>query len=218
VVDSKYGSLWGGWCSLEPTAVFGLRVWKNIRKGWDSFSRFTRFVVGDGSKISFWHDLWCRDTALKVAFPALFGIACVKYATVADNLEFLGNSSQWNVSFIREAHDWEVDVFVSFFQVLHSVKVSRGSEDKLWWVSKKCLFKVKSFFYSLACSGSSRFPWKSVWRTKAQSRAAFFVWSATLGKILTLDNLRKRYVIVINRCYMSKKIGSPWIISFFTAM
>jgi hypothetical protein len=28
-------------------------VWKNIRKGWDSFSRLTRFVVGDGSKISF---------------------------------------------------------------------------------------------------------------------------------------------------------------------
>jgi len=31
----------------------GVGVWKNIRKGWDSFSSFTRFVVGDGSKISF---------------------------------------------------------------------------------------------------------------------------------------------------------------------
>jgi hypothetical protein len=36
------------------------------------------------------------------------------------------------VSFAREAH--EVDVFASFFQVLHPVKVRRGSEDKLWWV------------------------------------------------------------------------------------
>jgi hypothetical protein len=90
----------------------------------DSFSRFTRFVVGDGSNISFWHDLWCGDTALKVAFPALFGIARVKDASIADNLEFLGDSNQWNVSFIREAHDWEVDDFVSFFQALHSVKVA----------------------------------------------------------------------------------------------
>jgi hypothetical protein len=48
--------------------------------------------VGDGSKISFWHDLWCGDTALKVAFPTLFGIARVKDATVADNLEHLGDS------------------------------------------------------------------------------------------------------------------------------
>jgi hypothetical protein len=31
--------------------------------------------------------------ALKVAFPALFGIARVKDAFVADNLEFLGDSN-----------------------------------------------------------------------------------------------------------------------------
>jgi len=111
------------------------------------------------------------------------------------------------MSFIREAHDWEVDDFASFFQALYSVKVSRGSEDKLWWVSfKKGLFKVKSF-YSLACTRSSHFRWRSVWRTQAPSRAAFFVWSAALGKILTLYNLRKRHVIVINKCYMYKKTG-----------
>jgi hypothetical protein len=86
--------------------------------------------------------------------------------------------------------------------------VSGGNEDKLWWVSlKKGLFKVNSFFCSLACSGSSRFPWKSVWRTQAPSRAAFFVWIVALGKILTLDNLRKLHVIMINICYMCKKIG-----------
>jgi hypothetical protein len=32
-------------------------------------------------------------TALKVAFPALFGIARVKGAFVVDNLEFLGDSN-----------------------------------------------------------------------------------------------------------------------------
>jgi hypothetical protein len=86
-------------------------------------------------------------------------------------------------------------------------QVSRDSEDKLWWVSsKKDVFKVKSF-YSLACSGSSSFPWKSVWRTQAPSRAAFFVWTVAIGKILTLDNFRKWHVIVINKCYMCKKTG-----------
>ena len=48
---------------------------------------------------------------------------------------------------------------------------------------------------------------KSVWRTKSPPRAAFFVWLATFGKILTLDNLRKRQVVVINRCFMCKKDG-----------
>jgi hypothetical protein len=61
--------------------------------------------------------------ALKVAFIALFDIAPAKDAYVANNLEFFGGSNQWNMSFAREAHDWEVNVFASFFQVLHSVKI-----------------------------------------------------------------------------------------------
>jgi hypothetical protein len=57
-----------------------------------------------------------------------------------------------------ESHDWEEDVFASFLQLLHSVIVRRGCEGKLW-VSSKCgLFKVKSFFCSLACSDGSCFP------------------------------------------------------------
>jgi hypothetical protein len=51
---------------------------------------------------------------LKVAFLVLFGIACVKDALVEANLEFLGGSKLWNVSFSREAHDYEVEVFASF--------------------------------------------------------------------------------------------------------
>jgi hypothetical protein len=42
---------------------------------------------------------------LKTAFPALFGIAVAKDASVANNLEFLGGSNQWNASFTRKAHD-----------------------------------------------------------------------------------------------------------------
>jgi hypothetical protein len=29
---------------------------------------------------------------------------------------------------------------------------------------------------------------------------AFFAWTIALGKILTLDNLRKKQIVVINRC------------------
>jgi hypothetical protein len=56
-VESKYGSLWGGWCPREVAGAFGVGLWKFIRKGWENFSKFLRFEVGDGSRIRFWHDL-----------------------------------------------------------------------------------------------------------------------------------------------------------------
>jgi hypothetical protein len=53
-VESKFGSLWGGWCSREPVGAFGVGLWKNIRKGWEIFSGFTRFEVEDGVRTKFW--------------------------------------------------------------------------------------------------------------------------------------------------------------------
>jgi hypothetical protein len=182
-------------------------LWKNIRKEWETFSGFDRLEVGEGVRTKFWHDLWCWDIVLKEVFLVLFGIASVKDAPVADNMEILGGSTQWNMSFVRKAHDWEVDVFASFFQALHSAIVSRDHANRLWYVSsKKGLFKVKSFFNSLACSEGSRFPWKSVWWTRAPSRAVFFAWSVALDKILTVDNLIKKRVIIVDRCFLCKRI------------
>jgi hypothetical protein len=37
VVEAKYGSLNGGWCSKEVEGSFGVGVWKHIRRGWSVF-------------------------------------------------------------------------------------------------------------------------------------------------------------------------------------
>jgi hypothetical protein len=101
-----------------------------------------------------------------------------------------------------------VDVVTALFQKLQSIAIQRENQDKLWWIpSKKGTFKVKDFFKALSRAEGRGFPWKGVWRTKSPPRAAFFVWSAAIGKILTLDNLRKRQVVVVNRCFMCKKDG-----------
>lgn len=75
--------------------------------------------------------MWYGDTVLKVAFPTLFSLAHAKDAFVANNLEFLGGSNQWNVNFSREVHDSEAGVFTSFLQLLHLVIVRRDHEDNL---------------------------------------------------------------------------------------
>lgn len=92
--------------------------------------------------------------------------------------------------------------------MLHSVTMRRGYEDQLWWASfKRGLFIVKSFYSSLASPKGRCFPWKGVWHTPTLSRVIFFVQSAALSKILTLDNLRRRHVIVMDRCCMCKSSG-----------
>jgi hypothetical protein len=50
-------------------------------------------------------------------------------------------------------------------------------------------------------------PWKSIWKSKAPPRVAFFVWTAALGRILTTDNLRRCRVIVLDYCCLCKRNG-----------
>lgn len=52
-MDSKFGSLWGGWCSLEPAGAFGVGLWKNIRKGLEEFLGLSRFDGGMGLESNF---------------------------------------------------------------------------------------------------------------------------------------------------------------------
>jgi hypothetical protein len=46
-----------------------------------------------------------------------------------------------------------------------------------------------------------------MWQTQAPSRTTFFAWPVALGKILTLDNLKKRHVIVIDKCCICMRNG-----------
>jgi hypothetical protein len=96
----------------------------------------------------------------------------------------------------------------SFYKSLYDCKLRGGGVDKLWWLhSRKGLFEVKTFYRALSPLGFSSFPWKSIWRSKAPHRVAFFAWSAAWGKIFTVDNLRRRGMMVVNRCWLCELDG-----------
>jgi len=105
-------------------------------------------------------------------------------------VEFSGGDIQWNVSFTRASHDWEMEAFASFFMVLYLARVRQEGEGELWWVpSKNGLFDVKSFYSVMGCHDGVHFSWKIVWRNYVLLRVAFFGCSAALEKILTMDSL-----------------------------
>ena len=65
----------------------------------------------------------------------------------------------------------------------------------------------RDYYRILVGTTSFGFPWKSIWKQKIPSRVAFFVWTAALRKCLTIDNLRKRRVWILDWCYMYKRNG-----------
>ena len=125
-------------------------------------------------------------------------------------MECSNGTTQWNIQFTRLIHDWEVEVLALFYRCLYACKMRGVGEVKLLWLpSHKGIFEVKSFYQAISSSGSSSFPWKSIWRSKAPPRVAFFAWTAAHGKILTLDNLRRRGMVVVNTCWLCESDEEP---------
>jgi hypothetical protein len=56
---------------------------------------------------------------------------------VADHMQSFTGNIQWNISFTRPMHDWEVDLVTSFFDLLYSIRLRQGGEDKMCWISSK---------------------------------------------------------------------------------
>jgi hypothetical protein len=96
-----------------------------------------------------------------------------------------------------------------FFKLLYSQKIRNGSEDKICWdPSKKKIFEVKSYLLlGSIYSGTGVWSLKEYWAGEGSPESGFFLWSAALGKILTLNNLQKRNIMVMEWCYMCKQCG-----------
>ena len=79
-----------------------------------------------------------------------------------------------------------------------------------WNPDKKKGFKVGTYYHLLdaaAITNEQSFPWKIIWRSKVPPRVVFFAWIVVFGKILTIDNLRKRKIRITDWCCMCKCNG-----------
>jgi hypothetical protein len=192
IVDLKYGSMRGGWCSNVFQGPYGTSLWKTIWKGWPRFAAYVSFKVGNGAFLSFWQDHWCGDTPLMVRFPKLYRLASHPEASVQDLMIFDGTNHHWDVNFIQLVHDWELESIADFLDVIYSVVPRQGEIDNICWnPSSNKVFSVNSYYKVLTSPTHRSFPWKRVWKSLVPLKVNFFVWTAALGKVLTIDNLQK---------------------------
>uniref|UniRef100_A0A2N9HVB8 N-acyl-aliphatic-L-amino acid amidohydrolase n=1 Tax=Fagus sylvatica TaxID=28930 RepID=A0A2N9HVB8_FAGSY len=194
--------------SKSVQGPYGKSVWKSIRKGWPNFAANVNFRMGNGAHLKFWQHQWCGEIPLRLRFPELFQIASNPEASVKELARFDGTSFHWNVSFIRLVHDWELESVADFMDVLYSVIPTQEAIDTICWkLTLQKVFSVNSYYKHLLSIAYRSYPWKNVGKTLAPSKVNFFIWTTSLRKVLTIDNLRKRQLVLLDRCCMCKEDG-----------
>jgi hypothetical protein len=116
-------------------------------------SQHVMMVAGRGDRILFWHNLWCGETPLKTLFPVLFSCSSNKTASIKSLLSrpSVGEVRIWNLAFIRDFNDWELDELLNFFNLIHS-KIQREERPNAmsWTLQQHGRFDAKSFYHALS--------------------------------------------------------------------
>ena len=165
------------------------------------------YAAGEGNRIRFQHDPWIGPIPLKDLYPKLFACAVIQEALIFDMVIFApdGGGRSWNFLFRRNFNEWELRRFYSFYEHVSARIPRREGEDSLiWQLNRSGVFDVRSFYIALLKAPSVSFPWQSIQCVKVPKRVSFFLWTAARGKILTIDNLVKKNLPLINWCCLCR--------------
>ncbi|KAJ9707156.1 hypothetical protein PVL29_002241 [Vitis rotundifolia] len=203
VISRKFGEEEGGWYSREVREGFGVGLWKEIRKEGALLRNKVVFSVGNGRRVKFWNDNWCGNFSLSNLFPSLHAFASCKEAWLVELWDHSGDEGVWNPSFSRSFNDWEVEEVERLLLTIRGRRINPLLEDRmLWKESKDGIFSVKSLYSSLVSRGDVQFPYSNIWSICVPTKVSFFAWEAYWGKVLTLDQLKKRGRSLANRCFL----------------
>ena len=156
--------------------------------------------------INFWKDVWCGEEALCSRYPSLFNLALYKEAKIADIWDRDRGVGSWSPTFLRPLNDWEIEEPVRFLHTLHEVIYCPSGEDKLLLKNdKEKGFSVKSMYKGFDPSPAIDFPYRLIWNSVVPPKIGVFAWEATWGKVLTLDQLKRRGMTLVNRCFMCEE-------------
>ena len=119
-------------------------------------------------------------------------MAVHRNATVEEMWDHNFGQGGWNLSFLKDFNDWELDMVGDLLYVLRGHRPSLEEDSVFWKGGRNGQFRVKEAYNLLPNPNDITFLSSCIWVNKVLAKVAFFAWEATWGKVLTLDRLHKK--------------------------
>ena len=98
-----------------------------------------------------------------------------------------------NPRFMRSFNDWEMDEVQNFINLISQIKINQLERDRLLWKGDKNeIFSAKANFKLLEGGNLKSVLLKVLWNGCVPSKVCFFAWEVWWGKVLTMEQLKKR--------------------------
>ncbi|RVW76228.1 hypothetical protein CK203_048916 [Vitis vinifera] len=122
-------------------------------------------------------------------------MAAHRDATVEETWDQNFGQGGWNLRFLRDFNDWELEMIGNLLHVLRSYKPSMEEDSVRWKGGRNGKFRVKEAYRVVTRPNDIGFPSRSIWVDQFQPRL-----HSTLGRLLRggcslLIDFRKRMTV-----------------------
>ena len=141
VIVLKFREDWGGWNKKYVWGTHRCGLWKSIKMIWYRFLLNIKFDVNLGNRIQL-HDYWWGEQPLRVVCLLFYENPINPEPSMESMLvrQVPGKMRHWDVRFIRDFHDWELDMVASFLHCLDSHIPNREDGSQLLTTFSSSLF------------------------------------------------------------------------------
>ncbi|RVW67586.1 hypothetical protein CK203_063027, partial [Vitis vinifera] len=188
-------------------ALLGKWIWRFAYDKDDLWKQVITAKYGqEGHGLESKEGLWgyrVGGTRLSQNFPHLYAMASHRNATVEEMWDQNFGQGGWNLRFLRDFNDWELDMIGNLLHVLRDYKPSMEEDSVCWKGGRNGKFRVRvKEAYRLVKTNDIVFPSRCIWVDSVPTKVAFYAWEATWGRVLTLDRLQKRGWQFPNCCFL----------------
>ncbi|PRQ24992.1 putative RNA-directed DNA polymerase [Rosa chinensis] len=181
-------------------------VWPGFKKLWDSFYASVQWLVGDGSRISFWSDNW-----LGTPISSMHRITPVVRSLMPVKVSDFIRDKQWAIS----------STFNFFFPDLASriskvvLPLENGVDQVIWPHNAAGVLTSKEAFDFIS-PPKPKVNWcKLIWNKALQPRKSLVAWKVLNKRILTDDWLVRRGIYLCSQCSICRSQGESLHHLFF---
>ncbi|XP_026383589.1 uncharacterized protein LOC113279095 [Papaver somniferum] len=186
-IISFWLSIWiknGNWITYYRKSS----VWNVIKWVLPEFIENTRWIVGNGAKVSLWNDKWIFDEPICKLFPNHPYIALHPHLKVQDLI--VDNSWCFHEDFLQ------------FFNV-DQLPVLKEGEDLLIWCNNHFgVFTVSDAINKIRIHQPKLHWYKKIWNSAVLPSTSANVWKIARNVCATEGNLRKKGFQFASRCYI----------------
>ncbi|RVW39018.1 hypothetical protein CK203_089169 [Vitis vinifera] len=128
---------------------------------------------------------------LSQRFPHLFTLAAHRNATIEEMWDQNFGVGGWNLRFIRDFNDWELDMIGNLLHDLRGHRITLEKDSVFWKEGRNGQFRVKEAYSLLDSPLTVVFPNNKIWVERVPIKIVFFAWEAAWGRLWLLIDSRR---------------------------